>query len=63
MTLKELADALERVDEEAFASMFLEYELSHDDGPRQVKSMIIEALRFSDSHGLQLPRPPLDEAD
>jgi hypothetical protein len=63
MTLKELADALENIDEEAFASLLLEYELNHDDGPKQVKSMIIDALRFSDQHGLRAPRPPLDEAD
>jgi hypothetical protein len=63
MTPKELADALETVDEEAFASLLLELELSHDDGPMQVKTMIIEALRFSDQHGLRAPRPPLDEAD
>ena len=61
MTLKELADALERVDEEA--SMLLEYELDHDDGPRQVKTMIVDALRFSDQHGMSTSRPPLDEAD
>jgi len=63
MTPKELADALENVDEEAFASLLLEYELSHDDGPMQVKTMIIDALRFADQHGLREPRPPLDEAD
>jgi len=63
MTLKELADALERVDEEAFASMLLEYELNHDDGPRQVKMMIVDALRFSDQHGMRPSSPPLDEAD
>jgi hypothetical protein len=63
MTPRELADALENVDEEAFASLLLEYELSHDDGPMQVKTMIIDALRFADQHGLRAPRPPLDEAD
>ena len=63
MTLKELADALERVDEEAFAAMLLEYELNHDDGPRQVKMMIVDALRFSDQHGMRSSSPPLDEAD
>jgi hypothetical protein len=63
MTLKELADALDKIDEEAFASLLLEYELSHDDGPKQVKAMIIDALRFSDQHGLRAARPPLDEAD
>ena len=44
MTPKELADALENVDEEAFASLLLEFELSHDDGPKQVKTMIIDWL-------------------
>jgi hypothetical protein len=63
MTLKELADALENIDEEAFASLLLEFELNHDDGPKQVKMMIIDALRFSDQHGLRASRPPLDEAD
>jgi hypothetical protein len=63
MTLKELADALENIDEEAFASLLLEFELNHDDGPKQVKMMIIDALRFSDQHGLRTSRPPLDEAD
>lgn len=63
MTPKELADALENIDEEAFASLLLEFELSHDDGPRQVKTMIIDALRFSDQHGMGASAPPLDEAD
>ena len=63
MTLKELADALEKIDEEAFATLLLEYELDHDDGPLQVKRMIIDALRFSDQHGMRASRPPLDEAD
>ena len=43
--------------------MLLEYELDHDDGPRQVKTMIVDALRFSDQHGMSTSRPPLDEAD
>ena len=63
MTLSELADALEKVDEEAFASMLLEYELDHDDGPEVVKTMIVGALRFADAHGFHVTRPPLDEAD
>ncbi|MVT64915.1 hypothetical protein GPL21_07320 [Bradyrhizobium pachyrhizi] len=63
MTLNELADALEKVDEEAFASMLLEYELNHDDEPRVVKTMIIEALRFANAHGFCVVRPPLDEGD
>jgi hypothetical protein len=49
MTLKELADALENIDEEAFASLLLEFELNHDDGPKQVKMMIIDALPFRTS--------------
>jgi hypothetical protein len=63
MTLKELADALENIDEEAFASLLLEYELNHDDGPKQVKMMIIDALRFSDQHGMRAACLPLDDAD
>ena len=63
MTLKELADALENIDEEAFASLLLELELSHDDGPRRVKAMIVDALRFSDQHGMRISSLPLDEAD
>ena len=63
MTLKELADALEKLEEEAFASLFWEFELSHDDRPKQVKTMIIDALRIADQPGLRAPRPPLDEAD
>ena len=63
MTLTELADALENIDEEAFASLLLEFELSHDDGPMQVKTMMIDALRFADQHGMPVSRPPLDEAD
>ena len=55
MKLTELADALEKIDEEAFASLLLELELSHDDGPRQVKRMIIDALRFADQHGCGNP--------
>jgi hypothetical protein len=63
MTLKELADALEKVDEEAFASLLWELKLNHDDAPTQVKMMIIDALRFSDQHGLSASRPSLDDAD
>jgi hypothetical protein len=63
MTPNELANALEKIDEEAFASMLLEYELDHDDGPEIIKTMIIGALRFADAHGFRVARPPLDEAD
>jgi len=52
-----------RLFEEAFASMLLEYELNHDDEPKVVKTMIVEALRFADAHGFRVARPPLDEAD
>ncbi len=63
MTLKELADALDRIDEEAFASLLWDAKLNHDDSLMAVKTMIIGALRFSDEHGLQMPRPHLDNAD
>ncbi|WP_426413240.1 hypothetical protein [Bradyrhizobium ganzhouense] len=63
MTMNELANALARVDGDAFASFLLEYEITHDDGPEAMKTMIIEALRFADAHGLRIARPPLDEAD
>lgn len=63
MTMNELADALDKIDEDAFASFLLEYEITHDDGPEAMKTMIVEALRFADAHGFQAPRPPLDEAD
>jgi hypothetical protein len=62
MTLKELADKLESLDADVFASL-LGLEYTHDDQPDQAKKMIIEALRFSDQHGLKAPRPPLDDAD
>jgi hypothetical protein len=63
MTMNELADALEKIDEDAFASFLLEYEITHNDGPEAMKTMIVEALRFADAHGLRIARPPLDEAD
>jgi len=63
MTLMELADALEKVDEENFASLLWDLQLNHDDEPAEIKTMIINALRFSDQHGLSAPDPPLDEAD
>jgi hypothetical protein len=62
MTLTELADKLDSLDVEVFASI-LGLEYTHDDQPEQVKKMIIDALRFSDQHGLKAPRPPLDDAD
>ena len=63
MTPKELADALEKVDEEAFASLLWELDFTHNDQPKQVKTMIIDALRFADLHGQVASRPPLDDAD
>ncbi len=62
MTLKELADKIEALDEDVFASM-LGFEYTHDDEPGQVKRMIVDALRFSDQHGLAPPRASLDDAD
>ena len=43
--------------------MLLEYELDHDDGPEVVKTIIVGALRFADTHGFHVARPPFDEAD
>ena len=62
MTLKELGDKLESLDVDVFASL-LGLEYTHDDQPDQAKKMIIDALRFSDQHGLKASRPPLDDAD
>ena len=62
MTLKELADKLAALDEDAFvASLQLEY--THDDEPGQVKAMMIDALRFADAHGMKAAQPRLDAAD
>jgi hypothetical protein len=33
---------------------------SADDGPKQFETMIIDALRFSDQHGLKASCTPLD---
>ena len=62
MTFKELADKLEVLDEDAFVSL-LKLEYSHNDEPKQAKTMIVDALRFSDANGLKEARPPLDSAD
>jgi hypothetical protein len=62
MTLKELADKLEALDEDAFVSL-LQLEYTHDDEPGQVKAMMIDALRFAEAHGLKTAQPPLDAAD
>jgi hypothetical protein len=59
---KELADKLEALDVDAFASL-LQLDYSHDDAPGQAKKLIIDALRFASQHGFSEPRPPLDEAD
>jgi hypothetical protein len=45
------------------SSVSRDLQLNHDDEPGEIKTMIINALRFSDQHGLSSPRPPLDEAD
>ena len=62
MTLKELADKLEALDEDAFVSL-LQLEYAHDDEPGQVKAMMIDALRFAEAHRLKSAQPPLDAAD
>jgi hypothetical protein len=62
MTLKELADKLEVLDEDAFVSL-LQLEYTHDGEPGQVKAMMIDALRFADAHEMKAARPPLDSAD
>ena len=62
MDPKELADKLEALDVESFASL-LRFEYTHDDAPGQAKKLIIDALRFASQHGFGEPRPPLDEAD
>jgi hypothetical protein len=62
MTLKELADKLEILDEDAFVSL-LQLEYTHDGEPGQVKAMMIDALRFADAHGMKAARPALDSDD
>ena len=62
MTLKELADKLATLDEDAFVAA-LQLEYTHDDEPGQVKAMMIDALRFADAHGMKAAQPPLDQAD
>lgn len=62
MTIKELADKLEVLDEDAFVSL-LQLEYTHDGEPEQVKAMMIDALRFADARGMKAARPPLDPAD
>jgi hypothetical protein len=62
MDPKELADKLEALDVESFASL-LRLDYTHDDAPGQAKKVIIDALRFASQHGFSEPRPSLDEAD
>jgi hypothetical protein len=62
MDPKELADKLEALDVDAFASL-LQLDYTHDDAPREAKKLIIDALRLASQHGFREPRPPLDEAD
>jgi hypothetical protein len=62
MDSNELADKLEALDVESFATL-LGLEYTHDDAPGQAKKLIIDALRFASQHGFSEPRPPLDEAD
>jgi len=62
MNLKELADRLDVLDEDAFVSL-LQLEYTHDGEPGQVKAMMIDALRFANAHGMKTAQPPLDSAD
>jgi hypothetical protein len=62
MTLKELADKLAGLDEDAFVAA-LQLEYTHDDEPGQVKAMMIDALRFAEANGMKTAKPPLDAAD
>jgi len=62
MDPKELANKLEALDVESFASL-LRFDYTHDDAPVQAKKLIIDALLFASRHGFREPRPPHDEAD
>jgi len=62
MHLKELANKLEALDIESFASL-LRFDYTHDDTLGQAKKLIIDALRFASQHGFSEQRPPLDAAD
>ncbi len=62
MDPKELADKLEALDVESFASL-LQFNYTHDDAPEQAKKLIVDALRFAVQHGFSQPRSSLDEAD
>ena len=59
MTLKELADKIEALDEDVFVSL-LQLEYTHDDEPGQVKMMMIDPLCFAEAHGIKTARPSLD---
>jgi hypothetical protein len=62
MNPRELADKLEALDADSFATL-LQFDYSHDDAPAEAKKLIIDALRFASRHGFNEPRPPLDAAD
>jgi hypothetical protein len=62
MNPKQLADKLEALDVDAFASL-LQLDYSHDDMPAQAKKLIVDALRFADQNGFSEPPAALDEAD
>jgi hypothetical protein len=62
MDATQLADKLEALDVDAFASL-LQLDYSHDDMPGRAKQLIIDALRFASQHGFSEPPAALDEAD
>jgi len=62
MNLKELADRLEVLDEDAFVSL-LQLEYTHDGEPGQVKAMMVDALRFAEAPRMKAAQLPLDSAD
>ena len=62
MRFPELADKREALDVDAFAAA-LDLEETLDEKPEHVKRMIVDALRFSATHGLCGPTSRLDAAD
>lgn len=58
----ELADRLEALDGDSFASL-LRMVCTHDDAPAQAKKLIIDALRFASQHGFSEARAAFDDAD
>jgi uncharacterized protein (DUF934 family) len=62
MDPKELADKLEAIDVDSFASL-LRFDYTHDDALKQAKKVIVDALRFASRHGFSEPHLPLDDAD